>query len=91
MRPRDDSDFSDGVCGSNSDLSSEETPGYDRTDSPLDYDNLTGCTLIEKINNRIESRERFFSLEFFPPRTKEGAVNLLARLVAHPIYRQSAS
>ena len=36
-------------------------------------------TLLEKINKRIESNDQFFSLEFFPPRTKAGAVNLLAR------------
>ncbi len=35
--------------------------------------------LSEKILARIESGEPFFSLEFFPPRTKSGAVNLLAR------------
>ncbi|CAL4122393.1 unnamed protein product [Meganyctiphanes norvegica] len=37
-------------------------------------------TLKEKIQHRIESNDKFFSLEFFPPRTKGGAVNLLARL-----------
>ena len=37
-------------------------------------------TLIEKINSRIESGDKFFSLEFFPPRTKSGAVNLISRL-----------
>lgn len=36
-------------------------------------------SLIEKIQRRIESGDPFFSLEFFPPRTKSGAVNLLAR------------
>ncbi|RWS16852.1 methylenetetrahydrofolate reductase-like protein, partial [Dinothrombium tinctorium] len=35
--------------------------------------------LIEKINQRIKSNDPFFSLEFFPPRTKEGGVNLLSR------------
>lgn len=37
-------------------------------------------TLKEKIQARIDSKDKFFSLEFFPPRTKSGAVNLLARL-----------
>lgn len=37
--------------------------------------------LSEKILTRIESGEPFFSLEFFPPRTKSGAANLLGRLV----------
>lgn len=35
--------------------------------------------LKKKIQNRIDSNDKFFSLEFFPPRTKGGAVNLLAR------------
>ena len=29
---------------------------------------------------RCESKDKFFSLEFFPPRTKSGAVNLISRL-----------
>jgi methylenetetrahydrofolate reductase (NADPH) len=37
-------------------------------------------SLTEKIEARVESGDPFFSLEFFPPRTKAGAVNLLARL-----------
>lgn len=36
-------------------------------------------TLSSKIEARVESGDPFFSLEFFPPRTKSGAVNLLAR------------
>ncbi|CAG0897499.1 unnamed protein product [Darwinula stevensoni] len=36
-------------------------------------------SLADKIQSRIESGHKFFSLEFFPPRTKAGAVNLLAR------------
>ena len=48
-------------------------------DSPVDFDDAEAESLIEKINSRIENHEKFFSLEFFPPRTKEGAVNLLAR------------
>ena len=30
--------------------------------------------------SRCESKDKFFSLEFFPPRTKSGAVNLISRL-----------
>ncbi|CAG7828543.1 unnamed protein product [Allacma fusca] len=37
-------------------------------------------SLTEKLQARIESGEPFFSLEFFPPRTKSGAANLLSRL-----------
>lgn len=35
--------------------------------------------LIDRINKRINKGARFFSLEFFPARTENGAVNLLAR------------
>ena len=35
--------------------------------------------IIEKINWNIAHNERWFSLEFFPPRTPMGAVNLLSR------------
>ncbi|XP_004482586.1 methylenetetrahydrofolate reductase (NADPH) isoform X2 [Dasypus novemcinctus] len=34
--------------------------------------------LREKIRRRIESGDKWFSLEFFPPRTAEGAANLIA-------------
>ena len=44
-------------------------------------------SLTEKIESRIESGEHFFSLEFFPPRTKSGAVNLLQRWVAVQIFK----
>ena len=37
-------------------------------------------SLAEKIKAKIESKDKFFSLEFFPPRTKAGAVNLVSRL-----------
>ena len=37
--------------------------------------------LIDRIQKRIDRGDRWFSLEFFPPRTTNGAVNLLARLV----------
>lgn len=36
-------------------------------------------TLIEKIHQKIAANEKFFSLEFFPPRTPNGAVNLIAK------------
>ncbi|KAL3862448.1 hypothetical protein ACJMK2_008412 [Sinanodonta woodiana] len=35
--------------------------------------------LIERINKRIQAGRRWFSLEFFPPRTVNGAVNLIGR------------
>lgn len=39
----------------------------------------TPLTLIEKLNQKIANNEKFFSLEFFPPRTPNGAVNLLGK------------
>jgi len=37
-------------------------------------------SLIEKINKRIANNEFWFSLEFFPPRTANGAANLISKL-----------
>jgi len=34
--------------------------------------------LMDKINDRIQSGTKFFSLEFFPPQTDSGAANLIA-------------
>ena len=46
-------------------------------------ENLDGVeqyvSLAEKINQKIRNEEKFFSLEFFPPRTPNGAVNLISR------------
>ena len=36
-------------------------------------------SLADRINQKIKDDEKFFSLEFFPPRTPNGAVNLIAR------------
>ncbi|XP_042372479.1 methylenetetrahydrofolate reductase-like, partial [Plectropomus leopardus] len=35
--------------------------------------------LRDKMRRRMESGDRWFSLEFFPPRTASGAVNLISR------------
>jgi len=35
--------------------------------------------LCERMNEKITSGDHFFSLEFFPPRTANGAVNLISR------------
>ena len=45
------------------------TPESSRGGSPIPFDNYE-TTLIDKIQSRIESKDKFFSLEFFPPRTK---------------------
>ena len=48
--------------------------------SKTDAECLSGYqSLRDKIKSRIESATKFFSLEFFPPKTSAGAVNLLAR------------
>lgn len=57
----------------------ETTPTASRSDSPVGC-NSFDSTLKEKIMSRIESRDKFFSLEFFPPRTKSGAINLISRM-----------
>ena len=35
-------------------------------------------SLTEKIQKRVDSNDRWYSLEFFPPRTPSGAANLIA-------------
>lgn len=67
-------------CGvSSSGISSaESSPAPSRPVSPIGLPTKYR-RLIDRINSRIESGEPFFSLEFFPPRTPAGAVNLSAR------------
>ena len=36
-------------------------------------------SLIDKIQQRIARNERWFSLEFFPPKTAQGAANLISK------------
>lgn len=81
MRPKLDYSSDGGLCSSSASVSGDETPNRDeRSQSPTDFDYTSGNkSLSAKIRSRIDSGEKFFSLEFFPPRTKEGAVNLLAR------------
>jgi len=38
--------------------------------------------LIDRINDRIQSGTKFFSLEFFPPKTESGAINLTSRYIS---------
>ena len=83
----------------------EPSPAYSPMDSANDADSTTpessrsgsptfstsfDTSLIEKINSRLASKDKFFSLEFFPPRTKSGAVNLMSRLermgYGHPLF-----
>lgn len=39
-------------------------------------------SLTERMDRRIQSGDPWYSLEFFPPRTANGAVNLVSRSVA---------
>jgi len=55
------------------------TPSTPRSNSPLMFTSFSS-TLSEKLKARMAAKDRFFSLEFFPPRTKAGAVNLVSRL-----------
>ncbi len=69
--------------------SDEPTPENSRSGSPTLFTTFKE-SLIEKIKTRIESKDKFFSLEFFPPRTKSGAINLMSRLermgCGHPLF-----
>ncbi|XP_045155057.1 methylenetetrahydrofolate reductase isoform X3 [Echinops telfairi] len=57
---------------------SESSEDSSRCSSPgLDPERLR--RLREKMRRRMESGDKWFSLEFFPPRTAEGAVNLISR------------
>jgi len=40
--------------------------------------------LTDRINDRIQSGTKFFSLEFFPPKTESGAMNLTSRCGGSP-------
>ena len=42
-------------------------------------ESLANVSLLEKINKRLTSADKFFSLEFYPPRTRNGTCNLLEK------------
>lgn len=61
-----------------SNSSGESSKESSRCSTPvLDVDRSD--RLRDKMRRRIESGDRWFSLEFFPPRTASGAVNLISR------------
>ncbi len=70
------------VCISQTMPSTQE---FKRLESEYDNIGAKGCclqpvkyiSLTEKIQQRIANHDRWYSLEFFPPRTSSGAVNLL--------------
>ncbi|XP_038145474.1 methylenetetrahydrofolate reductase isoform X1 [Cyprinodon tularosa] len=66
----------DSSAASNS--SGESSKESSRCSTPvLDADRID--RLREKMRKRIDSGDHWFSLEFFPPRTASGAVNLISR------------
>ncbi|KAK7482502.1 hypothetical protein BaRGS_00026213 [Batillaria attramentaria] len=58
--------------------SGQTSPVVSRPTSPSFW-SPTYQRLIDRIHRRQTSGDKFFSLEFFPPRTNNGAVNLISR------------
>nr|XP_039248684.1 methylenetetrahydrofolate reductase-like [Styela clava] len=56
------------------------TDGLCKTNDSLCNGVSPFVSLKNKINNRVQSKDPWFSLEFFPPRTEKGAANLIGRL-----------
>ena len=57
-------------------------PAYSRSDSRINQSQnpiVQYESLIDKINKRISKNEKWYSLEFFPPKTQPGASNLIAK------------
>ncbi|RNA39112.1 methylenetetrahydrofolate reductase isoform X2 [Brachionus plicatilis] len=48
--------------------------------NPVCPSTTTHESLIDKIKKKIENKETWFSLEFFPPKTVNGASNLISKL-----------
>ncbi|RWS24532.1 hypothetical protein B4U80_09776 [Leptotrombidium deliense] len=78
VRSRSSSD-----CSSSPNSHESSCEEYQRSDSSNSnsYNSkaVNFVRLHEKINERIDSKDIFFSLEYFPPRTPEGGVNLISR------------
>ena len=65
---------------SNGQLSSGEDSTNSRPSTPECFFPAQKYTnLITRIQDKIANNEPYFSLEFFPPRTANGAVNLISR------------
>lgn len=56
-----------------------DIPGAQTTESP-DQEVTNYCSLIDRLNQHVQSNELFFSLEFFPPRRKGGVSSMMAML-----------
>lgn len=61
-----------------SNSSGESSKESSRCSTPV-LDGDRSDRLRDKMRRRMESGDRWFSLEFFPPRTASGAVNLISR------------
>ncbi|KAL5253488.1 hypothetical protein ACHWQZ_G013320 [Mnemiopsis leidyi] len=55
---------------------------FELCESPtnFEYCHNDSKNLIEKIRSKVRNGTKFYSLEFFPPRTKDGAANLVSRM-----------
>lgn len=65
------------------DSDSESVTHFEVCRSPTDFEycyDVSDVPLIQKIKKKMESNEKFFSLEFFPPRTRDGVANLVNRM-----------
>ena len=77
--------YVNGIDGQTMPTSSNRPWHYKRSESEHGNVRAKGCclqpvkyiSLTEKIQKRIENNDRWYSLEFFPPRTPSGAANLL--------------
>merc|ERR1711871_583049 len=56
-----------------------DVPVPPRTNLPA-MPNQHGNKIIDKINERIQRNEKFFSFEYFPPKTPQGVEKLDARM-----------
>ena len=70
----------DSHSDSPTDSSACTSPDNSRPNSPTNLQKQKRYVpLINRIVKRQQSRTPFFSLEFFPPRTQSGAINLISR------------
>ena len=56
---------------------------FELCESPTNFEycyDESSKNLIEKIKSKVKNGSRFYSLEFFPPRTRDGAANLVSRM-----------
>ena len=64
----------EGVSGGSGSSGEESRPS-----TPQLLPNYRYRRLSDRIQDRIQAGAKWFSLEFFPPRTANGAVNLISR------------